>query len=194
MTTTPPTPPISQLDGFVFAAQACSCNCDPCVCNNNCSCQGADAYLGPRWRFVGDKINAGTLEGVDVSHRLLFNLAQTSSEKADDWHEVILIDEEATPEQVNVLLKAFAASQGSRIADPHHPPVAERSVYLVPIHYFALEGRHILSVTFSEDRSQQVRGDRQTPFFKEWTYNGHVVIREPLEQWGASELLAIKQG
>jgi hypothetical protein len=180
MTTTSQT---SQLKGSVFAAQACSCSCKPCTCGDHCTCQGADTYVGPRWRFVGDHIEAGAVSGVDVSQRTLLSLAQNSTEKAEDWHEVILIDDHATPDQVQALLQMFQARQGSEVADLHRLPSAQRAVYLVPMRYTIIEGQPALSVTFSHHRSRLVQGNASTPFFKEWTYNGPVVVRQPLEQW-----------
>ncbi len=179
MTTIPQT---SQLKGSVFAAQACSCSCEPCTCGDHCPCQGADDYIGPRWRFVGNYIEAGTVSGRDVSQRTLLNLAQNSGEKAADWNEVILIDDRATPDQVQALLQVFEGSQGSELAHPHRLPSAQRPVYLVPMHYI-IEGRPTLSVTFSQHRSRLVQGNASTPFFKEWTYNGPVAVQQPLEQW-----------
>ncbi|HZU70553.1 MAG TPA: DUF1326 domain-containing protein [Ktedonobacteraceae bacterium] len=181
MTTTAPR--TIQLIGSVFAAQACSCPCDPCVCGDHCTCKGAESYLGPRWRFVGDHIESGTASGIDVSQRTLLNLAQTASENSADWHETILIDDGATPEQVNALLATFQQRQGSEVAHTNRLPATERPVYLVPMRYTTAEGRNILSVTFSPERSRLMQGDRSTPFFKEWTYNGHVAVQQPLEQW-----------
>ncbi len=170
----------TQLQGVVFAAQACSCACDPCACGDPCTCSGADAYIGPRWRFVGDYIQRGKVEDVDVAHKIVLHLAQNSHEQADDWHEVILIDQSATPDQVDVLLKLFQERQGSEVSHPDHPPAAPRAVYLVPMRYVVIEGRTTLDVTFSQDRSRLFRGSASTPFFKEWTYNGHVAIQQPL--------------
>jgi len=149
----------------------------------HCTCQGADAYVGPRWRFVGDHIEAGMAAGRDVSQRTLLNLAQNSEEKAQDWHEVILIDDRATPDQVQALLQVFERSQGSEIAHPHRLPSAQRPAYLVPMRYTIIEGRPTLSVTFSQNRSRLVQGNASMPFFKEWTYNGPVAVQQPLEQW-----------
>jgi hypothetical protein len=177
MTTTPQT-----LKGTVFAAQACSCSCEPCICGDHCPCQGADAYLGPRWRFVGDAIEAGQPSGRDLSGRTLLNLAQTSTEKANDWNEVILIDESATPDQVQALLQVFEGNQGSEVAHPHRVPPAQRPVYLVPMQYTII-GRPTLVVTFSPNRSRLFRGSASQPFFKEWTYDGPVALVQPLEQW-----------
>jgi hypothetical protein len=179
MTTIPQT---SQLKGSVFAAQACSCSCEPCICGDHCTCQGADAYLGPRWRFVGDVIEAGQASGRDLSRRTLLNLALNSAEKAEDWHEVILIDERATPDQVEELLRVFESSQGSEVAHPYRVPSAQRPVYLVPMQYTII-GRPTLVVTFSPHRSRLIRGDASLPFFKEWSYNGPVAVVQPLEQW-----------
>jgi hypothetical protein len=180
MTTIPQT---SQLQGAVFAAQACSCSCKPCICGDQCTCQGADAYVGPRWRFVGDYIEAGSVSGRDVSQRILLNLAQNSEEQAQDWHEVILIDDRATPDQAQALLHMFRGSQGSEISHPHRLPGAERPAYLVPMRYTIISGQPTLSVTFSQQRSRVVQGNASVPFFKEWTYNGPVAIQQPLEQW-----------
>jgi hypothetical protein len=180
MTTTPRT---SQLKGVVFAGQACSCPCEPCTCGDQCTCQGADTYVGPRWRFIGDHIEAGMAYGRDVSQRTLLNLAQNSQEKAEDWNEVILIDDGATPDQVQALLQTFERSQGSEIAHPHRLPSTQRPVYLVPMRYTIINGRHTLSVTFSQNRSHFVQGNASMPFFKEWTYNGPVAVQQPLEQW-----------
>lgn len=171
---------ITQLQGVVFAAQACSCSCDPCACGDHCTCQGADAYIGPRWRFMGDYIQAGEIEGVDVSNRIMLNLAQNSQEHADDWHEVILMDNGATSEQVEVLLKQFQERQGSEVSHPDRHPADTRAVYLVPMRYLVIEGRPTLSVTFSQDRSRLIHGSASTSFFKEWTYNGHVAIQQQL--------------
>ena len=179
MTTTAQT---YQLKGMVFAAQACSCSCEPCICGDHCPCQGADAYLGPRWRLVGDALSAGQSSGRDLSGRTLLNLALSCGEKATDWNEVILIDDHATPDQVGALLQVFGGSQGSEVAHPQRVPSAERSVYLVPMHY-TITGRPTLVVTFEHSRSRLVRGNPSQPFFKEWTYDGPVALVQPLEQW-----------
>jgi len=171
-----------QLKGTVFAAQACSCSCEPCICGDNCPCQGAEAYLGPRWRFIGDALSAGQSSGGDLTGRTLLNLALTSAEKATDWNEVILIDDQATPDQVGALLQVFEGNQGSEVAHPHRVPTASRPVYLVPMQY-TITGRPTLVATFQPNRSRLVRGNPSQPFFKEWTYDGPVALVQPLEQW-----------
>ncbi|GHO63650.1 hypothetical protein KSC_025420 [Ktedonobacter sp. SOSP1-52] len=172
-----------QLKSTVFAAQACSCPCDPCACGDHCTCEGAEAYLGPRWRFVGDQIEEGIIADVDVSHRLLISLAQNRNGQDTNWHEVILIDDAATPEQVQALLDLFEQRQGSEVAHPERVPSTQRPVYLVPMHIQNIHGRDTLSVTFSKERSRLARGKANTPFFQEWTYNGHIAAQEPLERW-----------
>jgi hypothetical protein len=172
-----------QLKGVVFAAQACSCSCDPCTCGDRCTCTGADAYIGPRWRFIGDHIDAGTINSIDVSNRTLLNLGQNSAEKANDWHETILIDDGATPDQVQALLEVFKDRQGSEVAHPDRLPSHQRAVYLVPMQYMIIEGKDTLCVTFAPDRSRLVQGNASKPFFKEWIYNDHVKVQQPLEQW-----------
>jgi len=170
-----------QLRGVIFAAQACSCSCDPCTCGDQCRCAGADAYVGSRWRFVGNHIESGIVNGIDVSHRTLLNLAQTSTEQASDWHETILIDDKATLDQVQALLQVFEGQQGSDIVHPDRVPSDQRAVYLLPIQYRIIEGKGTLEVAFSQDHSCLVRGNASEGFFKEWIYNGHVAVQQSLE-------------
>lgn len=170
-----------QLQGVIFAAQACSCSCDPCTCGDHCTCAGADAYVGSRWRFVGDHIESGTVNGIDVSHRTLLNLAQTSAEKASDWREVILIDDRATLDQVQALLEVFEDRQGSDVVHPDRISSSQRAVYLVPMQYMMIEGKGTLKVAFLQERSCSVRGNASESGLREWIYNGHVAIQQPLE-------------
>jgi hypothetical protein len=182
-----PAPIKHQISGAVFAAQACSCvrdpaaacTGDPCTCGDACPCEGADLYLGPRWRFVGDHIENGTIEDVDVSGRTFLNLAQTSSETAQDWREVILLDEDATPEQVRVLLELFQEHQGSVVTHPQDHPSQTRPAYLVPMRYRVIRGQSLLAVTFSPDRSRLVQGQAPVPI-PSWTFNGRVAVRGQL--------------
>ena len=191
MSTIAPTPLKYQLKGAVFVAQACSCahdssspgacSGDPCTCGDPCPCDGADLYLGPRWRFVGDEIEAGTIEGVDVGQCIFLNLAQTSDEQAHDWREVILIDDRSTPDQVRVLLDLFAARQGSDVAHPQGRPTQARAIYLVPMRYRVIQGRPTLCVTFSSQRSRLVQGPTSAPI-QAWTFNGRVAVRGQVGQ------------
>ena len=192
MSTMAPAPIKYQLKGAVFVAQACSCahissnspnacTGDPCICGEPCPCEGADLYLGPRWRFVGDQIEDGGIDGVDVGQRIFLNLAQTSDERARDWREVILIDDGATPDQVRVLLSLFAERQGSDLSHPQTRPSQARAVYLVPLRYWVVQGRPTLCVTFSPQRSRLVQGASAGPI-QAWTYNGRVAVRGPVGQ------------
>jgi hypothetical protein len=123
------------------------------------------------------------VQDVDVSQRILLNLAQNSSENAHDWHEVILIDDRARPEQVNALLEVFRERQGSEVAHPHRVPSSPQPVYLVPMQYERVQGQDTLSVTFLRERSRLIQGNTEASFFKEWTYNGHVAVQDTLEKW-----------
>ncbi|HZC77307.1 MAG TPA: DUF1326 domain-containing protein [Ktedonobacterales bacterium] len=186
-----PAPLKFQLKGVVFAAQACSCahdtltpgacTGDPCVCGETCPCDGADLYLGPRWRFVGDQVEAGTIEGVDVERRIFLNLAQTADEQARDWREAILLDDGATPDQVRVLLELFQERQGSVVTHPQDRPTQARGVYLAPMRYRVIQGRPTLSVTHSLDRSRLLQGTATAPI-QPWTFNGRVAVRGQLGQ------------
>jgi hypothetical protein len=173
----------TRLKGYIFAAQACSCNCDPCVCETPCPCEGADAYLGPRWRFVGDRIEEGTIDGVDVSQRILLNLEQQPSEGSQEWQGAILIDNQATLEQIRALLTLFEARQSSEPAHQERVPVHQRPVYLVPMRYTIIKGRATLCVSFSSISSCTVRSNANEQPLHDWSYNGHVAIQTPLDQW-----------
>ena len=189
MSTMAPAPLKYQLTGAAFVAQACSCahdsssacTGDPCICGEPCLCEGADLYLGPRWRFVGDQIEAGSIDGVDVGQRIYVNLAQTSDEQAHDWHEVILIDDGATSEQVRVLLELFEERQGSDLTHPEGRPRQARAVYFVPMRFSVIQGRPILCATFSAQRSRLVHGSDSAPI-QPWTFNGRVAVRGPVGQ------------
>lgn len=184
-----PAPLKHQIKGAVFAAQACSCihdpaaSCtgDPCTCGDPCPCDGADLSLGPRWRFVGDHIEVGTIEGVDVSQRTFLNLAQTPHEQSYDWHEMIFIDDEATPEQVRVLLDLFGERQGSALTHPQDRPDQPRPAFLAPMRFRVMQGQSMLSVTFSQERSRLVQGKTPLPM-QPWTFNGPVSVRGILNQ------------
>ncbi len=172
----------AQIKGNVFAAQACSCGCDPCVCGDACTCEGADAYLGPRWRFVGDMITTGTIDGIDVSQHSMLHLAEQSSEQPENWHEVILIDDKATSDQVCALLALFEAHQGSEVAHQDCVSPQQRPVYLVPMHYATINGHEMLCVTFSPTTSCLLRDSDHKQSLRDWSYNGHVAMQAPLEQ------------
>jgi hypothetical protein len=184
-----PAPLKHQLKGAVFAAQACSCVHDtaeactgnPCTCGDHCPCEGAELYLGPRWRFVGDHIDMGTIEGVDVSGRTFLNLAQTPHEQSYDWQEMILIDDQATPDQVRVLLDLFKDRQGSAMTHPQDQPQQQRMACLVPMRYQEVHGQSVLSVTMSPDRCHIVQGTGGAPM-QNWTFNGRVAVRGQLDQ------------
>jgi hypothetical protein len=184
-----PAPLEYQLKGVTFAAQACTCahdspgacTGDPCTCGESCTCEGADLYLGPRWRFVGDQLEAGSIEGVDVGHHIFLNLAQTSDEQARDWREVILIDDGATPDQVRVLLDLLQDRQGSVVTHPQDRPAQARATYLVPMRYREIQGRPTLAVTHSAERSRLVHGTASAPI-QPWTFNGRVAVRGQLGQ------------
>ena len=192
MTLTAPAPLTYQVKGTVFGGQACSCahgsagacTGDPCTCGDPCPCEGADLYLGPRWRLVGDQLEAGTVEGVDVSQRIFLNLGQTAHERAHDWREVVLIDDGATPDQVRVLLALFQDRQGSDIAQPQHQPAQARAVYLVPMRYRVIQQHPTLCVTFSPDRSRLVHGTAAAPI-QDWTFNGQMAVRDLLDNRSA---------
>ena len=187
MSTMAPAPLRYQLNGAAFVAQACSCarsssggcTSDPCTCGEHCSCEGADLYLGPRWRFVGDQIDTGGIDGVDVGRRIYLNLAQTSNEQMHDWHEVILIDDGAVPEQVRVLLELFEEHQSSDLNHPEGRPKQARAVYLVPMRFSVVQGQPILCATFSAARSRLVHGSASMPMVP-WTFNGRVAVRGPV--------------
>ena len=169
-----PLPLKGLLESEVFAAHSCSCSCDPCICKENCGCDGADAYLGPRWRVLGQQELAGELEGVDLAGRTLLQLAMTSDEESEDWQELVLLDEHATQKQVDVLLHTL---QGQQQDKEQLPPVFQG-----PIHYLLVEQRPTLCVHIVPQRLRSVlaKVPLQLPL-QTWSYNGHVALLEQLD-------------
>ena len=94
-----------RLKGEEFGARGCSgCSCDPCDCNP-CNCGESLLPSFPAWRVSGYRMTSGVIQGVDVSQYLVLSLAQPIGEGAtDEWQEVILVDQQATPAQIEVLL------------------------------------------------------------------------------------------
>lgn len=166
----------SQLESELFMANACSCSCDPCTCEKNCMCQGAEAYLGPRWRVMGEHVLSGQLNGVDVAGRIMVQLAVTTTEKSEDWQELLLIDELATQKQVEVLLEAVQLRQKTMQGAAQAP----LPVYLAPMHYLMVEQRPMFCACASPDRLHYVRKQQATMQrpLPVWTYNGRVAVPE----------------
>jgi hypothetical protein len=107
-----------------------------------------DAKIRRRWHFLGAcclrllliDLNEHHCQicRIDLSHHTLLHFAQTSHEKAQDWQEAILIDDGASPQQVDALLQLFEKQQGSEVAHLDHIPPFQRAMLLMCISGMAM--------------------------------------------------------
>jgi hypothetical protein len=132
---------------------------------------------------MGEHILSGQLDDVDVSGRTIVQLAVTTTEKSEDWQELLLIDEQATQRQVEILLEAAQQRRSMQNITAQEGGQATLAVYLAPMHYLLVEQRPTLCASVSPDRlhyvrKQQVTMQRPLPT---WTYNGHVALLERID-------------
>jgi hypothetical protein len=90
-----------------------------CTCNILCPCwvgedpDGETCDSAMAWR-----IDRGTIEGVDVSGRMLaLSVHIPGNVLAGNWRVVVYVDDESTPEQQEALLKVWTGQLGGAIAD-----------------------------------------------------------------------------
>jgi hypothetical protein len=167
-----------QIQGEAFGARGCSssCTCNPCNCNP-CNCAGRQPDY-PRWRVNGYALQGGQVADVDISHRLILSLAQPRNEHelSGAWSEVILVDNQATDEQIATLLELFEVRLTSIPAELGLYRVRQRAVYKVPMQYTRQDNITQLSLSFHPERDQLVRnGDAQVPT-RAWDYQGPMAI------------------
>lgn len=110
MTTRATTQKTYDLDGTLL--EACSCAA-PCPC-----WIGDDPDGGTCDSFVAYHIDRGQINGVDVSGLSLVNVCQIPGNVlAGNWRIVIFVDDKATAEQREAVLKAFGGKLGGPLAD-----------------------------------------------------------------------------
>ncbi len=171
-----------KVKGETFGARGSSCSCDPCDCNP-CNC-GSDDSLNPTnypfWRVSGYYFRAGEIGGVSIAQRLLLSLSQPMRAGiTDDWQEVILVDSDATQEQVAALLAGFEEQLDSIPAEVGLLPNRQRAVYQIPMEYCAQGEYPHLHVSFVHDTMLLLRQDpaHLSDYPPEWTYDGAMALR-----------------
>jgi hypothetical protein len=141
-----------NLDGFML--EVCDCNvlC-PCWVGedpDNGSCQGTLAW----------HIERGTIDGIDVSGRTYAALAFLPGNALHgNWRVVGVIDDGASDEQVDVILRAFGGALGGPLADMA-PLVGEVvAIERAPIVTNVVEGSGTLRIgAFVEAEMEAYRG------------------------------------
>lgn len=90
-----------------------------CDCNVLCPCWiGEDADNGTCDTIVAYHIDRGRIEGVDVAGRTLALFAFIPANIfAGNWKALVAIDDGATPEQQEAMLKVWTGQLGGPIAD-----------------------------------------------------------------------------
>jgi hypothetical protein len=101
---------VYQLEGTLLEICSCGVMC-PCFVGEDPdggSCVGVIAY----------KLDRGTIEGVDVSGLSLVNVAQIPGNALQgSWRVVLLVDDRASEEQEQALLRAFGGELGGFLGD-----------------------------------------------------------------------------
>jgi hypothetical protein len=99
-----------QLEGRILEA---------CNCNVLCPCWiGENPDRGVCEAVVAWRIDAGTAAGVDLSGRTLALVSHIPGNVlAGNWKGLVFIDDAATPEQQEALLKVWTGELGGPVAD-----------------------------------------------------------------------------
>ena len=118
-----------------------------CDCNVLCPCWiGEDPDGGTCEAALAYGIDKGTVEGVDVSGLVVAAIAHIPGNVLQgNWDTVFFVDERATPEQTDKLLKVFRGELGGAVADLaqlHGQVRVERA----PITFTVEEGKGTLRI------------------------------------------------
>jgi hypothetical protein len=162
-----------QIKGAAFGARGCSCSCSPCDCN---PCKCGDEVRPPRWRISGYHIQSGTIDGNDVSGLFLLSLAQPLGDSAL-WQEALLIDENATQEQIMTLLSIFEDQLESLPAEIETRVLSRKALYTIPMRYASETAEPQLHVDFVPATATRLR-EGNTVLPRPWNYHGPMALRE----------------
>jgi hypothetical protein len=166
-----------QLKVISMGARGCSsCTCDPCDCNP-CTC--GDDLVPPSWRVSGYYVHSGQTGSVDLAGLMILSLALPGVGEGRDWHEVILMPESATLEQVASLLALFKNELESIPAEVEASPVVQKPIYAVPMEYIGGGSKPFVHVTFAPEHATLLRAgapDDWQP--REWIYDGPLALRQ----------------
>ena len=120
-----------------------------CTCNVLCPCWvGEDPDRGTCDSAFGWHVDGGEIEGIDVSGLTLGLSVHIPGNVLvpKSWKAAVFVDERATPEQEQALLKVFTGQLGGAIADLAGLVGEVVSVERVPITFTVEEGRGRLAI------------------------------------------------
>ena len=127
------------LDGTLL--EACSC-AGPCPC-----WVGDDPDGGTCDSFIAYHVDQGEISGVDVAgltyvvvNRIPGNVL------AGNWHQVVYLDDKATPQQREALVAAFTGKLGGPLADLASLVGERMAFYFLPIDHQIRDGKGTLRV------------------------------------------------
>jgi hypothetical protein len=113
-----------------------------CSCNTLCPCWvGEDPDGGTCDSIFGWRVDEGVIEGVDVSGLTLgLSVFIPGNVLAGNWKAVVYVDDQASDEQQEALLKVFTGQLGGAIADLAALIGEVVAVERVPIRFDVEEG------------------------------------------------------
>ena len=119
-----------------------------CNCKVLCPCWiGEDPDNGTCDTIVAWRIDAGTIDGVDVGGNTIAAVAHVPGTILQgNWTAAIYIDERASPEQEEALLKVYTGRAGGPIADLAQLIGEVVSVERAPIRFTVSEGKGELEI------------------------------------------------
>lgn len=119
-----------------------------CSCNVLCPCWiGEDPDGGVCEGALAWRIDQGTVNGVDVSHLTVGAIAHIPGNVLQgDWKVVVYVDDEATDEQQEALLKVFTGELGGPMADLAQLIGEVVAVERAPIIFTVEEGKGSLRI------------------------------------------------
>lgn len=172
-----------MVKGSLFGARGGSCSCDPCDCNP-CHCGDALPPNLPLWRVSGCFIREGHVGETDLAHLILLSVALPGEENAASiWEEILLVDQRATPAQIDALLDLFDDSLESMPAEIETRPQTRRAVYRVSIVYIPDDQRPLLRVSATDEQMVLLRAAEDEPIARShhWIYDGPMAPRGDLD-------------
>lgn len=119
-----------------------------CSCNAPCPCWvGEDPDGGTCDSVLGWRVDRGVVEGVDVSGlTLALSVFIPGNVLAGNWKAVVYVDDAATAEQEEALLKVFTGQLGGAIADLAALIGDVVAVERAPIRFDVEEGSGIIAI------------------------------------------------
>jgi hypothetical protein len=121
---------------------------EACSCNVLCPCWiGEDPDLGECYAIVAYHIDTGQVGGLDVSGRSVVLITHIPGNVlAGDWEVVVLVDDQADPEQLDALVKVFSGQLGGPLADFAQLIGTVKGVESVPISHQVRGGTGTLEI------------------------------------------------